>query len=120
MDLTTVFRAGAIGYWLGGPDSGDGRVLSLATATLHPAWPWRWFTPNFHSQNLDMSNQTQIKSWCGTLRRRPQSWLSLLAALFADLSRSLVVHIVKAVSHLRSEADEVWKSIHGDNRKDKC
>jgi len=45
----------AIGYWLGGPDPADRRVLSLATSARHPGIALALAHANFPSQKLDMS-----------------------------------------------------------------
>jgi BASS family bile acid:Na+ symporter len=45
----------AIGYWLGGPDSGDRRVLSLATSSRHPGLALAIAHANFPNQKLAMS-----------------------------------------------------------------
>ena len=45
----------AIGYWLGGPDSGDRRVLALATSSRHPGMALALAHANFPHQQLDIS-----------------------------------------------------------------
>lgn len=45
----------AIGYWLGGPDSEDRRVLSLATSSRHPGLALAIAQANFPNQKLDIS-----------------------------------------------------------------
>jgi BASS family bile acid:Na+ symporter len=45
----------AIGYWLGGPDPADRRVLSLATSSRHPGIALALAHANFPNQKLDMS-----------------------------------------------------------------
>jgi len=54
--FTVFVLAGlAIGYWLGGPDSEDRRVLSLATSSRHPGMALAMAHANFPHQKLDMS-----------------------------------------------------------------
>jgi len=45
----------AIGYWLGGPDSEDRRVLSLATSSRHPGLALAIAHANFPNQKLGMA-----------------------------------------------------------------
>lgn len=45
----------ATGYWLGGPDSEDRRVLSLATSSRHPGLALAIAHANFPNQKLDIS-----------------------------------------------------------------
>jgi BASS family bile acid:Na+ symporter len=53
--FTVFVLAGlAVGYWLGGPDPEDRRVLSLATSSRHPGMALAMAHANFPHQKLDM------------------------------------------------------------------
>jgi bile acid:Na+ symporter, BASS family len=45
----------AVGYWLGGPDPADRRVLAVATSSRHPGVALAMAHANFPNQQLDMS-----------------------------------------------------------------
>ena len=45
----------AVGYWLGGPDPADRRVLAVATSSRHPGVALAMAHANFPHQKLDMS-----------------------------------------------------------------